>query len=455
MFHPSSIKYDLLGNELSSGKDLDNTVATFFRMSQKERAQSYHKTHPHIPLDSIMEALSRRVHFLQWSGSDILHATDYDGKKTKIVLETNSCPSGALDFPTNAYKVLGATPYEIVLREALLPKINGQGELAVIWDKNRRGTRGYAQVLSNLTGRNVHWFSLLDSEEFRFTINSHLMLNNRNIEAAFRYVTQNPWERIPIDTETHLVNPIIACVAGGRNKNIAALAYSHYNNRNPLKIHLPFTTEEMSRDDAIQTLQGWSFKGVIKNPYSNAGQGVFTITYEEELESFIQSTSQEEMFIVQQIVGDEDLSSNTGAFRHIGTLPVNGHRFAFDIRMMIVNGKDGFRPVATYARRARAPLGSRVNGSISTWDVLGTNLSVRLGEDKWRYDEATRQIIASPEAFPILGLTVDDLVEVYVQSVASNIAINEMAESLTQEGHFNRELFSQLNPDQQFNRSIL
>jgi len=49
------------------------------------------------------------------------------------------------------------------------------------------------------------------------------------IRAAFRYVTQKPWNRIPLHSKTRILNPTIACLAGGRNKMVAAKAYDIFN----------------------------------------------------------------------------------------------------------------------------------------------------------------------------------------------------------------------------------
>ncbi len=38
------------------------------------------------------------------------------------------------------------------------------------------------------------------------------------VRAAIRYVTQKPWNRIPPITRTLIYNPVLACLAGGRNK---------------------------------------------------------------------------------------------------------------------------------------------------------------------------------------------------------------------------------------------
>ena len=62
--------------------------------------------------------------------------------------------------------------------------------------------------------------------------------------AALRYVTQRPWDRIPLDTRTIILNPIVACLAGGRNKSVAAKAYADLNTDlacSGLQIKTPFT----------------------------------------------------------------------------------------------------------------------------------------------------------------------------------------------------------------------
>ena len=85
-------------------------------------------------------------------------------------------------------------------------------------------------------------------------------------------------------------------------------------------------------------------------------------------------------FIVQSLVGNHQWSSSTneGSYFHIGTIP-NKHNnvFIFDLRMMIYTTEEGYKPLCAYARKARAPMQKEapVNDS---WEVLGTNLSVKL-----------------------------------------------------------------------------
>ena len=49
------------------------------------------------------------------------------------------------------------------------------------------------------------------------------------IRACFRYLTQKPWNGPPLNTKTIVMNQIISCLAGGRNKMMAARAYDFYN----------------------------------------------------------------------------------------------------------------------------------------------------------------------------------------------------------------------------------
>lgn len=52
---------------------------------------------------------------------------------------------------------------------------------------------------------------------------------------------------------------------------------------------------------------------------------------------------------------------------------------AFDLRIMCGSSpKNGFFPVAIYARRARRALPEQLVAGRSSWDILGTNLSVKV-----------------------------------------------------------------------------
>jgi hypothetical protein len=130
---------------------------------------------------------------------------------------------------------------------------------------------------------------------------------------------------------------------------------------------------------------------------------------------------------------------------------------------------DGFRPICIYGRKARLPLTTKLapDGEYTndkrqcglffadfllplaianTWDMLGTNLSVKLPDGGWTTDTG-RLILMDRKDFNQLGLGIDDLIDAYIQTVLAVIAIDRMAARLMANGTFDYNLFSSLNPD--------
>lgn len=172
-------------------------------------------------------------------------------------------------------------------------------------------------------------------------------------------------------------------------------------------------------------------------------------------------------FIVQSLVGNASWSSVTrsGKFYHVGTIPnKKKNTFVCDLRMMITCNQNGFRPVACYARKARKPLLRYLEDdpTVTSWEMLGTNLSVK-NDDGWT-TEAQRLLLMDRKDFNQLGLGVDDLIDAYIQTVLSVMAIDKMCDRLmnnntnadeinpkfpwSNEQIFDHELFASLNPDQ-------
>jgi len=82
-----------------------------------------------------------------------------------------------------------------------------------------------------------------------------------------------------------------------------------------------------------------------------------------------------------------------------------------------------------------------------SWDMLGTNLSHRSDSGDWTTD-TNRLILMDRRDFNKLGLGLDDLIEAYIQSVLSTIAIDRMAKKLiSSRGKFRTKLFTSLNDD--------
>ncbi len=84
----------------------------------------------------------------------------------------------------------------------------------------------------------------------------------------------------------------------------------------------------------------------------------------------------------QALIGNSGWSSRSSGgaqLYHVGTVPnAKGNIHAFDLRMMVgAEPAGGFFPVAIYARRARRALPETLVAGASSWDILGTNLSIK------------------------------------------------------------------------------
>jgi hypothetical protein len=79
--------------------------------------------------------------------------------------------------------------------------------------------------------------------------------------------------------------------------------------------------------------------------------------------------------------------------------------------------------------------------------MLGTNLSVKT-DDGWS-TESQRLVLMDRKDFNQLGIGIDDLIDAYIQTVLSVIAIDKLACRLMKndECTFDNELFEALNPD--------
>jgi len=397
-----------------------------------------------------------------------------------VLIETNSCPSGMKSMPLivekeeqGGYKQMMEWTFKPLVEEqeklGKLPK----GALAVIYDKNFMEASGYATTMADVFDEKVYLVEFYSNDEkacVRFDKDRVLevCINNKGedewipIRAAYRYVTQKPWNRIPLTgTKTLIFNPVIACVAGGRNKLLAAKAYDFFNaemSQYGLQLHYPKTIHDVEKPLVPWWIQTMGGLAVVKNPYSNAGQGVWTITSKDELEEFMKIDYYYEQLIVQSLIGNYKWSSTTqsGQYYHVGTVPDKKNQiFVADLRMMIhYNYKTGgFAPIALYARRALSPL--EKTAPKNSWDVLGTNLSFKKEDGSWDTD-TKRLIICAQNSFNKLGIGLDDLINAYIQTILATVAIDKLAGKLLKEdGSFDRQIFLSLNKDQNLLKEIL
>jgi hypothetical protein len=319
---------------------------------------------------------------------------------------------------------------------------------------------GYAAAMATLTKENVFLAPFLWDDPNPPCRFEDGVLSVRDeagkwhpIRAAFRYVTQKPWNRIPLRTRTLIINPIVACLAGGRNKMVAAKAYDLFNSElmvHGLSIHVPDTIKDVNKTEVPLWVRSFGGLAVIKVPYANAGLGVYTVTRPEELKRFMAQQIPYEKYIVQSLVGNikwSTVARNDQLF-HVGTVPNSkGDIYVADLRMMVCSSRSGFVPCVVYARRARLPLKDQLDGAEDSWAMLGTNLTVKTAEGGWATD-SNRLLLMDRRDFNLLGIGIDDLIDAYVQTVLATIAIDKMAKRLVDKhGRVHMDLFASLNED--------
>lgn len=442
---------------------MHSMVRYFLSLSNERILMRFSHLNPQVDAATLKSILEFQPRYLRWSGCDLMHVTTRTGARQMVVIETNSCPSGQKSMPLyeehdeqGGYRVLMEQSFAPLVRSRRMPP----GGLAVLYDKNVMENSGYAAAMADAFGEPVHMVRFEDGEadpRVRFD-DGQMEIRDGNgawhaIRCAFRYVTQRPWNRIPVLTKTLILNPVLACLAGGRNKTIAAKAYDFYNAELApagLRIRTPETLWDVAWHEIPLWVKRWGGFAVIKVPYSNAGQGVYTITSPAELEAFLGREQRYERFIVQSLIGNYHWSSGSGKMRlfHVGTIPNKQQQsYVADLRMMVCAGPEGFRPLATYARRANQPLAESLDGSIPSWDILGTNLSLRTPDGGWDTD-TSRLLLMDRKDFNTLGIGLDDLIEAYIQTVLATVAIDNMAVNLaSSKGQLRRKLFRSLNDD--------
>ncbi len=447
------------------------TVSFFFSLDTDRIVNRYCHLHPIVDRDFLIKILSYEPEYFFWSGADLLNVTSAGGKRQMVLIETNSCPSGQKSMPLrDDFQEMGG--YKTLIEQTFLPQMRKkapkEGVLAVLFDKNNVESAGYAASLAELLNETVYLieFTHTDPDPPVRVQDEWIEIKDENgdwlrVRAVYRYVTQKPWSRIPLHCKTFIFNPIVACLAGGRNKMIAAKAYDFLNaeiEKSGLSISIPETIWNVSKEEVPLYVNKMGGQAVIKVPYSNAGQGVYTIVNQRELDNFMSLSFDYEQFIVQSLIGNYQWTSKTskGKLYHVGTVPdKKGNSYVADIRMMLHATEQGLKPISIYARKAANPLVGQLESSDNSWDILGTNLSIKLPNGTWDSD-TNRLILMDRRDFNKLGIGLDDMLEGYLQTVLATIAIDKMAQKLmNSEGRFRMDLFDSLNHDTALLREIM
>ncbi len=464
LIHPGEFEGHAHWYDKALNATIHPMINYFLNLSQDRIINRYCHLHPKVKPDQLREIVKYKAKYFLWAGADLLNVTSANGKRQMVVIENNSCPSGQKSMPLiDDHKEQGS--YRILIERTFQPYLKNmrnqiKGGLAVIYDKNPMEASGYASVIADIFNEPVHYvpFYTKDTDPpVRFDDGVMFIRDQEGqwvpIRAAFRYVTQKPWNRLPLYSKTKILNPIIACLSGGRNKMVAAKAYDLFNAEiqgSGLRINTPETIWDVGKNEIPLWVKKMGGQAVVKVPYSNAGQGVYTIVNQQELDDFMDMDFDYDRFIVQSLIGNYNWSSKTaqGKLYHVGTIPNSkGETYVADIRMMVSSTPDGIKPLCVYARRAEKPLVDRLVDGNSSWGMLGTNLSIKKPDGTWDSD-TNRLLLMDRRDFNKLGIGLDDLIEAYIQTVLSMVAIDNMSKTLiNKQGKFRMRLFKSLNDD--------
>ncbi|WMJ74672.1 hypothetical protein RCC89_16080 [Cytophagaceae bacterium ABcell3] len=413
-------------------------VSYFLNLSTEQIIERYNRLHPQSDSELLKDILSYKPSYLKWAGTDLMYVVNKLGQRRIALIETNSCPSGQKSMPLLDLNVEQGG-YKRLIEGTFKPMVDSwpeSGALAVVYDKNGMENIGYAATIAEVFNEHVYLVNCSDfNESVKFEDGVMYVWVNASgwvkIRAAFRYVTQKPWELIPEKCGTLLLNPLEACLAGGRNKEMAEKAYLKFNEVNDplgLQILTPATFLNVEYSQLQEYYQMLDKAMVIKVPTSNAGQGVMTVTNDNEFLDALNrlKSFQDNNLIVQQLVkaAPAHAAKNEKTWHHVGTVPdLKGRSYAFDIRMMVHYTERGMKPLAIYSRRARAPL--NMGTTNNSWDVYGTNLSIR-HEDGWSYEDE-RLMLYDVRDFGYIGLGLYELISGFVQSCMAVYAIDRQA----------------------------
>ena len=220
--------------------NLHPMVASFLSLGNERIIERYVHLNPSVSAVALTKLLTTPPRYFRWSGADLFNVTNVKGKRQMILIETNSCPSGQKSMPMTSlnndseedgYHILMRTSFKTMLEEREQESGNPlpKGGLAVIYDKNPMEACGYASAMADVFKEPVYLAELYVREK-----DAHPPVEWRDdvmhvrdsagewhpIRACFRYVTQRPWDRIPMSSKTLILNSVRNTRTNSQRRNL-------------------------------------------------------------------------------------------------------------------------------------------------------------------------------------------------------------------------------------------
>ena len=151
-------------------------------------------------------------------GADLMKVTDEQNKEKMVVIEINSCPSGSKYMPFDKINSEGGA-FEFIIEKTFKRLVNekthpSSGGLAVISDKNPLDCLGYAMTMAKVMKEKVWLIEEYKERKCPLMWKNGIMYVKDDqsewqpIRACFKYFTQKPWTKFPINSKTFIFNNV-------------------------------------------------------------------------------------------------------------------------------------------------------------------------------------------------------------------------------------------------------
>lgn len=411
-----------------------NLLKQFTQLNQDDIIRLYCENHDNTDPKQIKDFLNYKPEVFLWSGIDFMKVK-HKNKDTVAIIELNSPPSGSCFYPA----IDSTHDADLKLMEAFaenIANINKEdGVLAILFQNFPMEKEILAIHLSNITNEEVYLVNLRQRE-----VDQNYCISNEyieifdgkswlNIRAAFLIIPDDIYLCLPFQTKTFLSNSALSFIAGGINKNTAASAFNKMNQDLPdyLQIKYPFTTNNLTKEECINLTNERDGIGVAKGAYGYGGKEVFFLLSEENKKEFIDSNVASKSFVYQDLIGFPHWFSFERDERvyQIGTKD----NFVCDFRFIIAyTVTEGFKFISMFSRKSMKSFDCAFEDVIRCpKEVLTTNLTSLpdVYTETCYYHPKILQM--NDENVDLTNLTLNDLVEFYVQAVLATIACDKNA----------------------------
>jgi hypothetical protein len=384
----------------------------------------------------IMNERSR--HFIL-AGVDLMAVENREtGERDFLLLEINSAPGFIYCTPENDAAEYG---YKRLIHLLLdhTPKDQWDGIVHFSEGKVPVEDRGFFHYYREILKRDVNILGPRDLEKLSLNRENQLEYRGRPITGAIRYIHKDPWNYLAPSVKGTFINSTKVDLCGGRDKLMAERAFDScivHNKKIVLSRPECFTAH--TREELEHIILSKEFPLVVKKRFLNSGIGIYFIL-NKDLSVLKELSDKDFPIVVQQMIIAPGTGINSDFPWEQKGVCIEGKRYAYDLRVVVASGPDGYKPLMVYGRRGRRPFSDLKNCGHGTEifdDIFKVNIAKKKGSDF--VFESNRLILPTDEGWEMLGITESELMAAYMESILSLYAADRFCDSY--EGRFDELL---------------